>query len=229
MVPHRVAQRVAKLFFLVLPLFVFAGCPGPGPEKTTKKDPAEITLPGQGSALAFQQIERDLAKFDWGPAHNAECQGCLSAGDVTIRYTGMTKDIKADDGPAKLRIVALIQNYSNQVVTHTLSRTTFKANTKYLMWVHSRSDKKATWGFIELGPGYDPDPKPIGLLKYCDHATPSPTDDADFKNCGDPYNASTPSRLIKSAYASTNASPSISKSGWIACDPDCCTGTIEQQ
>lgn len=229
MVPHRVAQRVARLFFLVLPLFVFAGCPGPGPEPTKKKDPAEITFPARPSLQAFQEIEKALAKFDWGPAHDAPCQGCKSPGDVTIRYTGLTKDITEGNGPANRRVVALIQNYSTQNVEHTPSGTIFKANTKYLMWVHSRNDRKTTWGFIELGPGYDPDPKPIGLLKYCDHATPSPTDDADFKNCGDPYNASTPSRLIKSAYASTNASPSISKSGWIACDPDCCTGTIEQQ
>ena len=232
MVPHRVAPRVVKLFLVVLSLSVLAACPKPGPT-ISKKDPAEITLPPNGSMQAFEQIERDLAKFDWGPAHDA-CDKCPAASNVTIRYTGSTKDISPGNGPAKLRIVALIRNYSTDDVLHTPSKTTFRANTKYLMWVHSKNSK-ATWGFIELGPGYESNPKELGLLVSCGHKDrTSLTDDADFKTCDDPYNASSSRRFIATAYAAPQGSSSqtvrvtssISKPGWIGCDPDCCTGTM---
>jgi len=145
----------------------------------------------------------------------------------------MTKDIKPGNGPANLRIVALIQNHSNQDVMHTPSRTTFKANTKYLMWVHSRNSR-AIWGFIELGERYSSKPEPIGLLESCGNG-PSPKDDADFKNCGDPHTASISSAWIKPAHAASRGASSqtarmaasISKPGWIGCDPDCCTGTTK--
>jgi hypothetical protein len=229
MFPHRVAPRVEKLLCVLLPLFLFAACEKPEPEGRPKKEPAEISLPPQASAQAFQQIERDLARFDWGPAHDAECTGCQPPG-VTIRSTGLTKDLTGNNGPANLRIVALIQNHSNQPVEHTYSHTTFKANTKYLMWVHSQKDKKAVWGFIELGPDYNPKPKALGLFENCVHTRrvpPSPTDDANFYDCDYAHTSST---WIKSAYASPpqpTATASISMAGWVACDPDCCTGTIK--
>lgn len=232
MVPHRVAPRVVKLFLLVMPLFLLAGCPKPGPT-ISKKDPAEITLPPKGSMQVFEHIERDLAKFDWGPAHDA-CDKCPVLSDVTIRYTGATKDISGAKGPANRRIVAFIENHSDQNVLHQPSKTTFKANTKYLMWVHSKNSK-ATWGFIELGPDYDANPKEIGLLKNCEEDWTSPTDDANFKACGEAHDSTASSGLIERAYAAPQGQPSeavrltayISKPGWIGCDPDCCTGTVE--
>jgi hypothetical protein len=133
----------------------------------------------------------------------------------------MTKDIKADNGPAKLRIVALVENTSGQPVTHNPSAVVFKPNTKYLMWVNRRNDKKAVWGFIELGPDYTPTPQAVGLLIDCGHTVSSPTDDADFKNCDD-YAFF---QRIKTAYAEPAAAAYIAKTGWVGCDPDCCTGT----
>jgi hypothetical protein len=221
--PYRFARRVAKLCTAVTVTFIFAGCPFPATRAPYKR-PAEINLPPQGSAQAFEQIIRDLGQFDWGPAHYAQCVGCQTARDVSIRYTGRTKDVKANDGPLKMRIVALVENFSNQDVAHVPSTTTFKANTKYLMWVHSRGDRKATWGFIELGPDYTPNPKPIGLLTDCGHWTPSPTDDANFKDCSDYAYFSG----VQAAFGASGAVAYISKPGWIGCDPDCCTGTKQQ-
>jgi hypothetical protein len=211
---------VARVLLGLLSLIVLITCTAPSTEGTRKKEPAEIPLPPKG-ADTFKKIDKALAKFAWGPAHDAPCQGCGESDDVTIRYTGMTKDIKPGNGPAKLRIVALIQNWSNQDVTHTPSGTTFKANTRYLMWVHSKNSQ-AVWGFIELGDGYDPNPKPIGLLALCGHKPPSVYDDANFQDCNDPYVSR---GGIKTAYAATLMAAAISKPTWVSCDPDCCTGT----
>jgi len=225
MVLHRVAPRVASRFCLVLPLFVFAACGKSTPEPSTKR-PAEITLPANPSQSAFDQIEKDLAEFESGAPHDAMCQGCLAP--VTIHSTGLTKDLRGDSGPAKLRIVALIHNTSSQPVEHTQSHTIFKASTKYLMWVHSQKDKKAVWGFIELGPDYTSTPNAKGLFENCVHTKQvpkSPTDDANFYDC-DYVHVSR--GLIKSAYASPpQPFASISMPGWVACDPDCCTGTMK--
>jgi len=217
---YRFARRVVIFCTAVAVPFIFAGCPFPGTRAPYKR-PAEINLPPKGTAQAFEQIISDLAQFDWGPSHYAQCVGCQTARDVSIRYTGMTKDVKANDGPLKMRIVALIENSSNQDVAHVPSSTTFKAKTKYLMWVHRQSDGQATWGFIELGDAYTPTPQPIGLLKDCGHTKPSPTDDADFKDCSD-YAFFTG---VQTAFGAPTAAASITKPGWIACDPDCCTGT----
>jgi len=224
MFSHRIAPRAVRVMFALLPLVVLTVCTGQYAEGARKKEPAEIVLPPKG-ADTFQQIDKALARFEWGAAHDAVCPGCPPPGDVTIRYTGKTKDIKPGNGPVKLRIVALIQNWSNQDVMHTPSGTTFKANTRYLMWVHSKNSK-AVWGFIELGDGYDPNPKPIGLLELCGHKPPSIYDDANFQDCDDRYVLK---GGIKAAYAASTMVGSISKPGWVSCDPDCCTGTTKQQ
>ena len=215
---YRFARRVVIFCTAVTVPFIFSGCPSPTTRAPYKR-PAEINLPPKGTPQAFEQILRDLGQFDWGPSHYPDCAGC--ARDVSIRYTGKTKDVKAKDGPLKMRIVALIDNFSNEDVAHVPSSTTFKANTKYLMWVHRQSDGQATWGFIELGDAYTPTPKPIGLLKDCGHATPSPTDDADFYDCSH-YASFTG---VQTAFGAPTAAAVITKPGWIGCDPDCCTGT----
>lgn len=224
MFPHRVAPRVANRFCLVLSLLVLAACSKTSQE-APKNQPAEITLPANPSKAAFDEIEKDLAKFESGPSHDAECRGCLAP--VTIHSTGLTKDIKGDSGPARMRIVALIHNTSGQAVEHTASGKTFKANTKYLMWVHSQSDRKAVWGFIELGPDYTSKPQAIGLFENCTHPTPvekSTIDDANFQTCD---HAFTSRNWIKTAYASPQGYASVSNPGWVGCDPDCCTGTTK--
>jgi hypothetical protein len=195
----------------------------------SRTKPAEINLPAPNTLATYEQIERSLAEFDWGPAHNAACQGGCQPGDVTIRSIGLTKDIKQDSGPAKLRIVALIQNYSNQPVTHTPSGTIFKAKTKYLMWVHSQN-VRAVWGFIELGPSYESNPKYIGTLEDCRHYNkPKSTwDDANFQDCTAKYTTTVRKGWVQPAYAAVQGIASINLPGWITCDPDCCTGTTNQ-
>lgn len=228
MVPHRVALRVVKLCFVVLPWSLLAACRSePGPQ-ISRKDPAEIALPKESfTPQLLERIEKDLARFDWGPAHDG-CDGCQAASDVTIRYTGKTKDIRGNNGPKQPRIVALIQNYSTQDVLHKPTNTTFSAKTKYLMWVHNNNKGQAVWGFIELGPNYKPRPDNIWELRNCQDP-PSPTDDANFRNCGERHASNSSGGLIKPAYAATQGTPSlapfISKPSWIGCDPDCCTGT----
>jgi len=223
MFPHRVAPRVAYRFCLALPFLVIGACAKQNAEPS-KKEPAEITLPPNGTQAGFDQIEKDLAQFESGASHDAICQGCVAP--VTIHSTGLTKDLRGESGPAKMRIVALIHNTSSQAVEHTPSNTVFQPNTKYLMWVHSQKDKKAVWGFIELGPNYTSKPKALGLFENCVHVKPVPrsqTDDASFYDC-DYVHASR--GWIKSAYASPpQSTASISMAGWVACDPDCCTGT----
>lgn len=238
MVPYRVAPRVAKLWFVVLPLSMIAACSsGPGPQ--ISKKPAEIELPKETfGPPTLEKIEKALAKYEWGPAHDACDKDCGDPSDVTIRSIGKTKDIKGDSGPARRRIVALIQNYSAVEVLHEPSKWTFRPKTKYLMWVHSKGNK-ATWGFIELGDRYSASPVEIGRLMNCEppHEGPrSDRDDANFQDCKAPppdSNAST--GLITRAYAApartkspAQSLPSITGPGWIGCDPDCCTGTTTQ-
>jgi len=214
---------------------VFGACPQPTMQGTRKK-PAEVTLPPKSSLKAVQEVDKLLAKFEWGEAHDVTCNGCAD-GDLLIRPIGLTKDIKGSKGPDRRRIVALIQNYSDQNIDHTLYHWTFKANTKYLMFVEGRkSDGKAMWGFIRLDSDYDPDIEPIGRLKNCQdhdadsqHKQAADKDDAYFMDCSDPYPPRVSSAWIKSAFAATRAGASMSKPGWVSCDPDCCTGTTEQQ
>ena len=233
MMPHRVALRVANFFCLVGPVMALVACTA----ELARKKPAEINLPKTGSPAAFAQIEKDLAGYGFGQEHkltSAQCPACRAPDAITIKSTGLTKDIKGINGPANLRIVALINNGSGEDVDLTpasgTKQYTFKANTKYLMWAHSEG-KKAIWGLIELGPAYDWHPKKIGSLDNCAHSTPyppTPTDDADFKDCNWKSSAS---GWIKSAYASPLRPPallgpaSITSPTWISCDPDCCTGT----
>ena len=229
MVLYRVAPRVVKLCSVILPLSMVAACrPEPGPQ-ISRKDPAEVPLPKESfTPQLVERIERDLARFDWGPARDG-CDRCPAASDVTIRYTGRTKDISGNKGPQQQRIVALIQNHSAQDVLHEPTNTTFRAKTKYLMWVHSNKKSEAVWGFIELGPNYKPRPDNVWRLKNCGDPD-SPTDDAAFSNCGEKHASNSSSGLIKRAYAAPQGSPLaaiISKLSWIGCDPDCCTGTNE--
>lgn len=221
----RFATRVATVCLQIL-FLALVSCQQP--LQTARKKPAEVTLPAKGSLKAVQEVDKLLAKFEWGEAHDAACAGC-APGDVTIRAIGLTKDLKGSKGPAHRRIVALIQNYSDQDVVHSLYKRTFKANTRYLMFVEGRkSDNKATWGFISLGDDYDPDIQPIGLFENCQvHKPASTIDDANFQECTDPYPPRTSSGWIKSAFAATMAGGTIAKPGWVSCDPDCCTGTTK--
>ena len=232
MICSRFATRVAAVCLQVLCLAVVS-CRQP--LQTPRKKPAEVTLPAKGSPKAIQEVDKLLAKFEWGEAHDAPCPGC-APGDVSIRPIGLTQDIKGSKGPDKRRIVAMIENYSDQDVIHTLYNWTFKANTRYLMFVEGRkSDGKAMWGFIRLDKDYDPDIDPIGRLKNCQdhkadslHKEAAKIDDAYFMECTDPYPPRVSSGWIKSAFAATRLPGSMSKPGWVSCDPDCCTGTIEQ-
>jgi len=223
MISSRFTSRVPRFSPAALVFLALATCPSPVREPAPRKAPAVIKLPAQGSPQAFKDIEKALDKFDQGGAHDARCTGCLIPDAVTIKYVGKTKDLKPGNGPPKLRIVAIINNTSNGNVEHTPSGTTFMANTKYLMWVDSRNGK-TVWGFIELGPKYTPNPDPIGLLEDCGDK-PSATDDADFKECGQHGSTTSSSGWVKSAYAATEATAAISLRAWVACDPDCCTGT----
>lgn len=231
MVSCRFAPRVGAVCLAIFAVIILDACPQPYVQPASRKKPAEIDLPAQNSLATYAQIERDLSRFDWGPAHDAVCKGGCQAGDVTIRSIGATKDIKQDSGPAKLRIVALIQNYSNHPVTHTPSHTIFKPKTKYLMWVHSRNTK-AVWGFIELGQDYNSTPTYIGTLEDCRHHKPpkpvSTIDDANFQDCDAPYLLTHRGGWTQSAYAATQGLATIDLPGWVTCDPDCCTGTTNQ-
>ncbi|HKR09277.1 MAG TPA: hypothetical protein VJS39_08820 [Gemmatimonadaceae bacterium] len=216
-------KRFTTVIGMLLVVIAFVGCPPTVLRTPPQNKPAEITLPQVGSPQAFAQIITDLSEYGWGPARYAECNGCARA--VNIRSTGLTHDIKAGNGPTKFRIVALVTNLSHQDILHSPSGTTFLAGTQYLLWVSKRNDNKATWGFIELGPGYTSTPQPIGTLHDCGHQSPPKdyyADDADFKDCKDlEYSGG-----VKAAYAAPpTAVLSISKPGWILCDPDCCTGT----
>lgn len=218
------ARRLITAIGVVAVQIALVGCPPTTLRSTPRNKPAEITLPAVGSPQAFAQILTDLSEYAWGPARYADCNGC-PARAVSIRSTGLTHDIKVGSGPTKLRIVALVKNLSNQDVVHTPSGTTFLAGTDYLMWVSKRNDNKATWGFIELGPGYTSMPQPIGILHDCGHNSPPSgyyADDADFKDCKDLHY----SGGVQAAYAAPpTAVLTISKPGWVLCDPDCCTGT----
>jgi len=207
-------RRVQIHVVLGIGTLLLAACHFRGIQTTARKKPAEISLPATGGPAEFKQIIDDLSAYAWGPGHVTN--------GVRIRSTGATKDIKAASGPAKLRIVALIENTSNQDVDHTPSGTTFKANTTYLMWVNKGSKGQSQWGFIGLDNTYTNNPQPIGDLYWCKHTKPSPDDDADFKDCGDDYNAFA---LVNKAQAAERPTAfAIAKAGWIACDPDCCTG-----
>jgi hypothetical protein len=224
----RFATRVATVCLQVLPLLLFVACQQQ--MAVPPKRPAEVPLPPKGPK-AVQEVDKLLAKFEWGEGHDARCQGC-APGDVGIRPIGLTRDIKGSKGPDKRRIVALIENYSDQDVGHTLYSRTFKKNTRYLMFVEGRkSDGKAMWGFISLDSDYDPNTPPIGLLVNCPSHQDKPhstIDDANFQDCDDPYPPRSASGWVKSAFAATTAAASISKPGWVSCDPDCCTGTTQQ-
>ena len=226
MISSRFAIRIALACRRILPLLVIVACQ-PQPMQTSRKKPAEAPLPAKGSANALREVDKLLAKYEWGEAHDAPCAGC-APGDVSIRVIGLTKDLKGSKGPDHRRIVALIQNFSDQDVVHSLYKRTFKANTRYLMFVDVRKpDNKATWGFISLDSEYDPEIAPIGLFENCKvHRPASQIDDANFQECGDPYPPQASSSWIKSAFAAAAAAGgTISKPGWVSCDPDCCTGT----
>jgi hypothetical protein len=214
-------QTVGVLGVLAVQIALVA-CPAVGVRDVLRHDPAVITLPPRGTPGAFDKIIHDLGAYTWGPAHYAVCTGCQSAQDVSIRFTGKTKDVKPSDGPATLRIVALIRNWSTQEVLHQPSGVTFKPNTTYLMWAHRTKAKRAVWGFIELGSDYTDNPQPLGYLDSCGHPwKPSLHDDADFADCS--KYAFLPSVPVANAAGGLMAT--ISAPGWIACDPDCCTGT----
>jgi hypothetical protein len=189
----------------------------------SKAAAAEITLPTTWSSQDSASLEAQLAAFTSGPWHDAPCDGCQAAGEVRIRSRGRTIDIKADSGPV-LRAVAEIQNQSGENVQHGPSGYVFKAHHKYLMWVSRRTDHKATWGFFEYGPQLKSTADSV--LKDCGDPPMSPKiDDANFYDCGDGHTSSY--SLVKSAYAAPRRLlvASIPKTGWISCDPDCCTGT----
>ena len=225
MLAQRLAARAVGLLSCVMLGAFFSSC------ATTEFYPssaraAEINFPEDLTAADSSALEGQLTAFTWGPAHYAECNGCAQPHEVRIRAVGKTKDIKANDGPKHRRIVAMIENISNEDVYHTPSGVTFQAHSKYLMWVsRDTATGHATWGMFKLAVGHIPGQ--IGLLTSCGHEIGSyAIDDANFYNCGDAHVSFS---LITKAYAAPThtrgATAAIVKRTWVSCDPDCCTGT----
>jgi hypothetical protein len=229
MISYRSGSRVLRIGLAMFASVVVAAC-RPSIRETPREKPAEIALPSQGSLIAFEDIRKALVEFPRGPGHFADCQGCTDPRSVSIQSIGLTKDIKAGAGPAKMRVVAMIHNYSTDPVQHTSSRVTFKSGTDYLMWIaREKGGTRAVWGLIELGPDYANGFKPIGPLNDCGHYT-SKISEADFRDCTKEVTGKKViGGFIKSAYAAPVMQATITLSTWISCDPGCCTGAADLQ
>lgn len=181
------------------------------------------TLTANDSARVDSMIN-SVAREGW---HDAPCDSCSAPGEVQIRAISKTTDIKAHNGPANLRVVAVIRNTSNEDVKHGPSHFVFKAHGVYLLFVSRRPDPDsvAVWGFTRFKIGSVL--SPIDSLEECEHQTnPSRKDDANFYNCGDAHAQARGVSLVKSAQAASRpvTTATIPRRGWISCDPDCCTG-----
>ena len=73
MVSCRFAPRVGAVCLAIFAVIILDACPQPYVQPASRKKPAEIDLPAQNSLATYAQIERDLSRFDWGPAHDAVC------------------------------------------------------------------------------------------------------------------------------------------------------------
>ncbi|HZE07576.1 MAG TPA: hypothetical protein VE110_02365, partial [Gemmatimonadaceae bacterium] len=165
-----------------------------------------------------------------GEWRDAPCDGCKQDHEVQIHVIGKTTDVKPGNGPSNRRIVAVIRNKSDEPVRHDSSQFIFQPNSYYLVTVSRGvgADANAKWGLVPFKIGADLR-KVIGNLEGCGHRRwrfrrrPS---DAAFLNCGDVHTASSRIHFVKTAYAAPQPlMASITKRGWISCDPDCCTGS----
>jgi hypothetical protein len=220
MLQRRAAGTTMVIVPFLMSLNIFACRPTPEPLPVIA---VSDTLSAQDSVRIATQLTR--ARGGW---HDAPCVGCQQPGEVQIHVVGKTTDIKAKDGPMTPRAVAVIRNRSDEDVVLGPTNFRFQAKHWYLMIVSrgSGADTNAKWSLIPFKIGADFRPV-IGDLVDCgDPPTNPKIDDAGFYNCGDRHYGSASIHLIKTAYAARRALlATITKTGWISCDPDCCTGS----
>ena len=128
-----------------------SGDPSARPER-----PAEIQLPAEGATTNLDSLRAYLDTFYMSPLHRhivaAICAKSGTAGctdSVTIRAIGLSKDIKADSGPARGRVIGQIRNLDPRDLTEMDSLKP-ASQFSYYIYVDKAANGRARWNLLEV-------------------------------------------------------------------------------
>ena len=119
--------------------------------------PAEIQVPPAESITNLASLRASLDTFYHGPLHRHEVPavcadrtivgGCIA--EVTIQAIGLSKDIHADRGPERGRVIGEIRNLDSTDVTKMDSlKPTSKAS--YYVYMDRAANGHARWNLLEV-------------------------------------------------------------------------------
>jgi hypothetical protein len=123
------------------------------------EEPAEIQLPMEESPSNLDSLRAslDAKHFYHGPLHYREIPayctdktitgGCIAG--VTIQAIGLSKDIKADSGPARGRVIGEIRNLDSVDVTKMDSLKP-QSRATYYIYMDRAASGHARWSLLEV-------------------------------------------------------------------------------
>lgn len=207
------------------------GAPAPGPEVVT-----EVPLDTTGVAVNLDSVRAQLTRFAARPVRftrRATCAGCTA--DVEVQRTGRTNDIKADDGPATPRQIALITNVDARDTTEMYH---FEPGKQYAFQIgRDRGTGAATYSMIEIPLGHTGRLRLVagGRVTKCTPIHEPGRSKVSFGYCTD-YAASDAwvgSSMVDFASVRAGFLSAIrmllpdrflaERAGWFSCDSGCCT------
>lgn len=247
--PRRTAVRrfVVAVALLGLSCTKKESKPEPNPEPKpagSVEYPAEIDAPDPTRTTDLNKFRAYLDTFSRGTLHTRErraiCSGVAKAGEcidsVTIQAIGLSRDIWADSGPPRGRVIGLIRNLDSLKLTQMDSMRPAR-QAEYYIYIDRAASGHARWNLLEVPTGRS------GIIRthvqqevhQCAEKKGYKwiASDVDFANCGehpltgmeaaDLFTTSGARRLIRAIAQRLGAKPSNERGKWYGCGWGCCT------
>ena len=212
---------------------------------TKQEYPAEIQVPAAGTTVNLDSLRAYLdTGFYHGELHPHEVPaicanksivgGCIAP--ITIQAIGLSKDIAADSGPARGRVIGEIRNLDSTDVT-TMDSLKPASKATYYVYMDRATDGHARWNLLEV-----PSAKMGSIRKIVQNEVKAcgekpgyqwPHSDVDLSSCGQhafaagiqPRQLLTATGLldfISRLERYTRARMAARRTKWYGCNGGCC-------
>src|SRR5207237_4368467 len=154
-------RRIAASWLVVAAAFLTVSCARSTAEKPAPKDrlerPAEIRLPAEGTTSNLDSLRASLDTFYRNDLHyhdlRAICADRTVTGScnarVTIQAIGLSKDIRAESGPVRGRVIGEIRNLDSRNLTEVDSLKP-ASQSSYYVYMDRAANGHARWNLLEV-------------------------------------------------------------------------------